>query len=137
MGGSDPSREKDQIMLPIKQFLARDTFWLELVNAALLLVWVVVLVVPPPTFDTSPSYLLMAIWATEHTWATIAGVIAAFALWGLGRISWARSLGLLGGVFFWGTIGVTIVFSNVGATGGWVYITLSNLCALAYVFGRR
>ncbi|QSY98664.1 hypothetical protein J2J97_31840 (plasmid) [Rhizobium bangladeshense] len=121
----------------IRQTLSRDTIWMELANAALLLVWTVVLLAPPPTFGTSPSYRMMAAWASEPVWACFALLVASFALWGLGRLSWQRSIGLQGGVFFWGTIGSTMIFSNVGEIGGWVYIVVSNLCALAYVFGRR
>jgi hypothetical protein len=45
--------------------------------------------------------------------------------------------GLLGGVFFWGTVGATLIAANYGATGGWVYFALASMCALAHMCRRR
>lgn len=122
----------------IRQILTRDTSWLELANATLLLVWAIVLLLPVDTFVTSQSYAAMRSWASEPVWATLASIVSGFALWGLNRrVSKPRYIGLLGGVFFWGTVGATIASSNVAATGGWVYLAFANLCALAYYFGTR
>lgn len=122
-------------MLPaIRHFLHRDTSWFELVNASFLFVWAIVLIVPYDTFGTSVTYEVLDAWASEPVWATLATVLGACGFWGLRlTASLPRRAALLGGVFFWGTIGVSMVFSNVISTGGWIYLVFAHLCALAYV----
>lgn len=122
----------------LRNKLFRETFWLELANGVLLAVWAIVLFLPPPTFPSSPSYGTLGSWGDETSWAALATLFSLSALIGLRNgFRSTRNIGLLGGVFFWGTVGTAIVLANVASTGGWVYFSFGTICALAFVFGRR
>ena len=114
----------------------KSTQWLELVSSTLLAVWSFVLFCPPPTFATSPGYRTMAV-IDEFWWAVFAGTFALMGIIGLildqHRL---RAAGLMGGVFFWGTVGVCIFSANPGGTGGLVYLALAQFCAGAFVLRR-
>jgi hypothetical protein len=118
----------------LKEFTTRDTSWLELTNAVMLAVWAIVLILPPPAFASNPSYATMALWSSESVWALSA---MFFALCGIAGLRFAssvlRSVGMLGGVFFWGTVGAAIVLASHGVTVGWVYLAFANVCAVAHV----
>lgn len=118
----------------IKRLYEIDTAWLELTSAVLLVVWSLVLFLPPPTFETTPSYSAMAALFSEPVWASLAAFFAVAGLRGLVVEDRSlRRIALTGGVFFWGTVGACILLANHGATGGWVYLVLAHLCAVAYI----
>lgn len=121
-----------------RRLLTRDTTWFEMANATLLFVWFVVLIFPAQTFASSHAYWTMSAWASEPSWAVLALVFAAFGFLGLrDHLSCPRSIGLMGGVFFWATVGGSISMSSPVSTGGWVYLAFANLCAAAYIARRR
>lgn len=48
-----------------------------------------------------------------------------------------RRFALLCGQFFWGTVGVCLILSNLAATGGWVYMALAFGCMVVHVLSGR
>jgi hypothetical protein len=134
-GSNNDPTGKDHTMLPfIRHFFYRDTTWLEIINASFLFVWAIVLSAPLSTFDTSMTYDVMAAWASEPIWATLSTTLGACGFWGLRLTApLPRRIALLGGIFLWGTIGVSMVFSNIVSTGGWIYLVFAHFCALAYI----
>ena len=125
------------IALRIKKGLA-DHFWMRFAEWILTIESVCfaeTLLEPGDTFDSSPSYTLMAKFASERTWGLVIALVAGARLTALvlngsfpGSRRWsplARSVcaGLSSGVWFCVSIGMVV--SNVNANGWKTYGVMS------------
>lgn len=99
---------------------------LEVLSGALLLVWGVVLLLPPPTFGTSPGYAFMARLAPEGLWAVGALLLGLLQIGGMLYERLALRIAASGlALWFWSSIAAAIFLANPGSTGGPVYTVLA------------
>jgi len=121
-----------------KRISGFDTQVIELLHACLLVVWTLLLILPPPLFATSKTFTTMGALLPEQVWGVVgvtAFVIVFLGLW-TDRPFWRR-LGSMTGVMWWGFVGTSLVLGNPASTGGWVYLVFANFLGWAYIQARE
>jgi hypothetical protein len=99
---------------------------------ALSLWWAFILALPMKTFNTSPSYRIMAHIAPEQVWAGVfMGVTIIMLLGMVYERFYFRMVGLIASAFLWIFLATMFAVGNIATTGTGTYFIV--FCLTTYV----